>query len=109
MLYLCIEKFKEVSRDEKKITYVLGYNKEEYLLIVPCDGEFHDKLYACEKEIPKELERFVEEMIRRDTAIYRCNDGKIVSVSTKFEEIKNDDGKIVSASTKFEEMKISNT
>lgn len=108
MLYLCIEKFKEVSRDEKKITYVLGYNKEEYLLIVPCDGEFHNKLYECEKKIPKELERFVEEMIRRDSAIYRYDDGKIVSVSTKFEEIKNGDGKIVSASTKFEKMKISN-
>ena len=91
MLYLCIEKFKEVSRDEKKITYVLGYNKEEYLLIVPCDGEFHNKLYECEKKIPKELERFVEEMIRRDS-----------------EQKKNADGKIVSASTKFEEMKISN-
>lgn len=47
-------------------------------------------------------------MIRRDSAIYRYDDGKIVSVSTKFEEIKNGDGKIVSASTKFEEMKISN-
>lgn len=109
MLYLCIEKFKEVSRDEKKITYVLGYNEEEYLLIVPCDGKFHNKLYECEKEIPKELERFVEEMIRRNTAIYRCDDGKIMSVSTKIEEMKNDDGKIVvSASTKIKEMKISN-
>lgn len=48
-------------------------------------------------------------MIRRNTAIYRCDDGKIVSVSTKFEEMKNDDGKIVvSASTKIKEMKISN-
>lgn len=67
MLHLFV-KFEEFSRDEKKITYVLDYNKEEYLLFVPCDGEFHNRLYECEKKIPKELEWFVDTVIRRELA-----------------------------------------
>lgn len=67
MLDLCI-RFKEFDRDEKEITYQLNYNKEDYLLFVPCDGKFHNKLYECEEgnEIPEELEWFVDTIIRRE-------------------------------------------
>ncbi len=30
------------------------------------DGKFHNKLYECEKEIPEELEWFVDTVIRRE-------------------------------------------
>lgn len=59
-------RFQEWDRDEKEITYVLNYNKEEYLLFVPCDGKIHDELYECEKEIPEELRLFVDILIRRN-------------------------------------------
>ena len=71
MLNLCV-KFEEFSRDEKKITYVLEYNKEKYILFVPCDGKLHNKLYECEKKIPKELEWFVDTVISGELANRKC-------------------------------------
>jgi hypothetical protein len=42
------------------------YNSETYLIYVPNDGKFHNKLYECEKEIPRELEWFVDTIIRKE-------------------------------------------
>ena len=33
------------------------------------DGKFHNKLYECNKEIPEELEWFVDKIIRRENGL----------------------------------------
>ena len=42
------------------------YNHESFLIKTYNDGKFHNKLYECEKEIPEELEWFVDTVIRRE-------------------------------------------
>ena len=46
--------------------YWLIYNQESFVIKTYSDGKFHNKLYECEKEIPEELEWFVDTVIRRE-------------------------------------------
>ena len=58
--------FKTFMEDENETTYELTYKRETYLIFVKHDGKFHNKLWECDKEIPKELEMFVHTIIRRE-------------------------------------------
>lgn len=62
---ICIS-FEEFMDDEKEITYELKYNRDSYLIFVPHNGEFHNKMWECEKEIPEELERFLDFVIGKE-------------------------------------------
>ena len=44
----------------------LLYNHESFIIKMYNDGKFHNKLYECEKEIPEELDWFVDIVIRRE-------------------------------------------
>ena len=44
----------------------LIYNQESYIINTYNDGKFHNKLYECEKEIPEELDWFVDTVIIRE-------------------------------------------
>lgn len=44
----------------------LLYNGESFEIFTYNDGKIHNKLYECEKEIPEELEWFVDTVIRRE-------------------------------------------
>lgn len=46
--------------------YWLIYNQESFVIKIYNDGNFHNKLYECEKEIPEELEWFVDIVIKRE-------------------------------------------
>lgn len=46
--------------------YWLIYNQESFVIKTYNDGNFHNKLYECEKEIPKELEWFIDTVIRKE-------------------------------------------
>jgi hypothetical protein len=70
-IYITFELFDE---DEKEITFELLYKKKSYLIFVPNDGEFHNKLWECEEEIPEELVFFVDTVIRRE--LNKRNDAK---------------------------------
>lgn len=54
--------FRQTGNNE----YWLLYNHESFLIKTYNDGKFHNKLYECEKEIPEELEWFVDTVIRRE-------------------------------------------
>lgn len=58
--------FEEFMSEEKETTYELKYNRDSYLIFVPHDGNYHDKLWECEKEIPKEVEHFLDIIIERE-------------------------------------------
>ena len=45
------------------------YNGESFEIFTYNDGKFHNKLYECSKEIPKELEWFVDKIIRREIGL----------------------------------------
>lgn len=64
MLDLQVE-FKTFKEQEHETTYKLTYKEEVYLIIVPHNEKFHNKLWECEKEIPEELIWFVDTIIRR--------------------------------------------
>ena len=63
--------FEVFMEEENETTYELGYNKESYLIFVKHDGKFHNNLYECEKEIPKELAWFVHDCVVEELAKYR--------------------------------------
>lgn len=46
--------------------FLLLYNGEPFEIFTYNDGKFHNKLYECDKEIPEELELFVDMVIRRE-------------------------------------------
>ena len=46
--------------------YLIIYNQESFVIKTYNDGKFHNKLYECEKEIPEELDWFVDTVIRRE-------------------------------------------
>ena len=52
--------------------YWLIYNQESYIINTYNDGKFHNNLYKCEKEIPEELEWFVDKIITR-----KLNKGRV--------------------------------
>ena len=54
--------FRQTGNNE----YWLLYNHESFLIKTYNDGKFHNKLYECEKEIPEELEWFIDTVIRRE-------------------------------------------
>ena len=58
--------FKEILAEENETIYELIYDAESYLIYVVHDGEFHNKLWKCEKEIPEELTMFVDYIVRRE-------------------------------------------
>ena len=58
--------FEIFMEEETETTYELRYGKESYLIFAKHDGKFHNKLYECEKEIPEELQWFVDSCIRED-------------------------------------------
>lgn len=62
---ICIS-FEEFVVEEKETTYELKYNRDSYLIFVPHDGEFHNKMWECEKEVPEELECFLDIVIRKE-------------------------------------------
>ena len=47
----------------------LLYNGESFEIFTYNDGKFHNKLYECSKEIPEELEWFVDKIIRREIGL----------------------------------------
>ena len=49
--------------------YWLIYNQESFVIKTYNDVKFHNKLYECEKEIPEELEWFVDKIIRREIGL----------------------------------------
>lgn len=53
-------------RKIKDNKYWLLYNQESFEITTYNDGEFHNKLYECNKEIPEELEWFVDIVIRKE-------------------------------------------
>lgn len=53
-------------RKIKENKYWLIYNHESFEITRYNDGEFHNKLYECKKEIPEELEWFVDIIIRKE-------------------------------------------
>ena len=57
--------------DEHK--YWLLYNGESIEINTYNDGKFHNNLYKCEKEIPEELEWFVDKIITRE-----LNKGRVI-------------------------------
>lgn len=54
--------FKQIESNK----FWLLYNGESFEIFTYKDGKFHNKLYECEKEIPEELEWFVDTVIRRE-------------------------------------------
>ena len=54
--------FKQIEPNK----FWLLYNGESFEIFTYNDGKFHNKLYECEKEIPEELEWFVDTVIRRE-------------------------------------------
>lgn len=57
--------FRQTGNNE----YWLLYNHESFIIKAYNDGQFHNKLYECEKEIPEELEWFVDKIIRREIGL----------------------------------------
>ena len=49
--------------------YWLIYNQESFVIKTYNDGKFHNKLYECSKEIPEELEWFIDKIIRREIGL----------------------------------------
>ena len=54
--------FRQIEDNE----FWLIYNQESYIINTYNDGKIHNKSYECEKEIPEELEWFVDTVIRRE-------------------------------------------
>lgn len=62
MLDLRLE-FKTFMENDNETIYELTYNNETYLIYVPHDGKFHNKVWECEKEIPEEAAHFISIVI----------------------------------------------
>ena len=54
--------FRQIEDNE----FWLIYNQESYIINTYNDGKFHNKWYECEKEIPEELDWFVDTVIIRE-------------------------------------------
>lgn len=55
-----------LEEDENVTVYEMVYNREVYLIFAKHDGEFHNRLYTCKKEIPDGLEWFLHHVIEQD-------------------------------------------
>lgn len=50
----------------EKNDFGLLYNGESFNIHIYNDGNFHNRLYECDKEIPEELEWFVDKVIEKE-------------------------------------------